>query len=200
MRLLLLAPPGAGKGTQGERLAEHFGVEHLSTGDMLRAEVTAETPLGRAVADCLTAGDLVPDDLMTDLLRDPLIAAAKGGGYILDGFPRTLSQAHQAFELARDLGITVHAVIALEAPDDVLQERLLGRASTGGRTDDTQDVINHRLDVYADQTRPLLAYYAGRGVLKRIDATPQPDEVFEAILEALSDVGDAGMPPDPDDD
>src|SRR4051812_17810203 len=198
MRLLLLAPPGAGKGTQGERLAEHFGVRHLSTGDMLRAEVAADTPLGRAVADSLAAGDLVPDDLMTDLLREPLIAAAEGGGYILDGFPRTLAQAHQAFELARDLGITVHAVIALEAPDEVLQERLLGRASTGGRSAGTPTPPNHRLDVYAEQTRPLLAYYAGRGVLKRIDATPPPDEVFEAILDALKDVGDAGMPPDPD--
>jgi adenylate kinase len=200
MRLLLLAPPGAGKGTQGERLAEHFGVQHLSTGDLLRAEVVAGSSLGRAVADSLSAGDLVPDDLMTDLLREPLITAAKGGGYILDGFPRTLSQAHQAFELARDLGITVHAVLALEAPDDVLRERLLGRASTGGRADDTEGVINHRLDVYAAQTRPLLAYYAGRGVLKRIDATPPPDEVFAAILDALEDIGDAGMPPDPDDD
>ena len=197
MRLLLLAPPGAGKGTQGERLAEHFSVAHLSTGDMLRAEVAAATPLGRAVSDALAAGDLVPDDLMTELLREPLIEAAKNGGYILDGFPRTLAQAHQAFELARDLGITVNAVIALEAPDDVLRERLLGRAAAG-RPDDTDAVIEHRLDVYAEQTRPLLAYYAGRGVLKRIDATPPPDEVFAAILDALKDVGDPGMPPDPD--
>jgi adenylate kinase len=199
MRLLLLAPPGAGKGTQGERLAEHFGVQHLSTGDMLRAEVTAQTPLGKAVADSLAAGDLVPDDLMTELLREPLVRAAEQGGYILDGFPRTLAQAHQAFELARDLGITVHAVIALEAPDEVLRERLLGRAAQSGRSDDTEDVINHRLDVYVELTRPLLAYYSGRGVLKRIDATPPPDDVFAAILDALSDVGDAGMPPDPDD-
>jgi adenylate kinase len=198
MRLLLLAPPGAGKGTQGERLAEHYGVRHLSTGDMLRSEVAAGTDLGRAVADSLAAGDLVPDDLMEEVLRGPLVEAAKEGGYILDGFPRTLAQAHQAFELARDLGITVNAVLALEAPDDVLRERLLGRAESGGRADDTEDVINHRLQVYAEQTRPLLAYYAGRGLLRRIDATPPPDEVFEAILKSLSDVGDASVPPDPD--
>jgi adenylate kinase len=197
MRLLLLAPPGAGKGTQGERLAEHYGVRHLSTGDMLRAEVAAGTELGRGVADALASGDLVPDDLMTELLRSPLVEAAQAGGYILDGFPRNLSQAHQAFELARDLGITVHAVIALEAPDDVLRERLLGRAAAG-RPDDTADVIDHRLQVYAEQTRPLLAYYAGRGVLRRVDATPPPEEVFAAILESLADVGDAGMPPDPE--
>src|SRR5436190_11925034 len=135
MRLLLLAPPGAGKGTQGERLAEHYGVRHLSTGEMLRAEVAAGTELGRAVSDHLAAGDLVPDDMMAEMLRGPLVEAAASGGYILDGFPRTLSQAHQAFELARDLGITVHAVIALEAPEDVLRERLLGRASAG-RADD----------------------------------------------------------------
>src|SRR6185437_13826481 len=101
MRLLLLAPPGAGKGTQGERLAEHFGVRHLSTGDLLRAEVAAGTELGKAVADALAAGDLVSDDLMTDVLRDSLVSAAEAGGYILDGFPRTLAQAHQAYELAR---------------------------------------------------------------------------------------------------
>lgn len=198
MRLLLLAPPGAGKGTQGERLAARFGIRHLSTGDMLRAEVAADTALGKAVADCLAAGDLVPDDLMTDLLRGPLVSAATDGGYVLDGFPRTLAQAHQAFELARDLGITVHAVLALEAPDEVLRARLLGRAAQSGRADDTDDVIDHRLEVYAAQTRPLLAYYAGRGVLKRIDATPPPDQVFAAILDALRDVGDADMPPDPD--
>jgi adenylate kinase len=199
MRLLLLAPPGAGKGTQGERLAEHYGVRHLSTGDMLRAEVAAGTDLGRAVADSLATGDLVPDDLMTELLREPLIEAAESGGYVLDGFPRNLAQAHQAFELARDLGITVHAVLALEAPDDVLRERLLGRAAAG-RPDDTGDVIDHRLQVYTQLTRPLIAYYAGRGVLRRVDATPPPDEVFEKILETLADVGDPSMPPDPDDD
>src|SRR4051812_23008261 len=198
MRLLLLAPPGAGKGTQGERLPEHFGVRHLSTGDMLRAQVAADTPLGRAVADCLAAGDLVPDDLMTEVLRDPLVSAAEDGGYILDGFPRTLAQAHQAFELARDLGITVHAVLALEAPDDVLRERLLGRGASSGRSDDTEDVINHRLEVYNAQTRPLLDYYERRGVLHRIDATPPPDEVFANILDLLSDLPEAGMPPDPD--
>src|SRR3954447_18376079 len=197
MRLLLLAPPGAGKGTQGERLAEHFGVRHLSTGDLLRAEVAAGTDLGNAVAASLAAGDLVPDDVMAEMLREPLVAAAAEGGYILDGFPRTLTQAHQAYELARDLGITVHAVIALEAPDDVLRERLMGRAAAG-RPDDTAEVINHRLEVYAEQTRPLLAYYAGRGVLRRVDATPPPDDVFAAILETLADVGDPDLPPDPD--
>jgi adenylate kinase len=196
MRLLLLAPPGAGKGTQGERLAEHFGVRHLSTGDLLRAEVAAGTELGRAVEASIAAGDLVPDDLMEEVLREPLVSAAKDGGYILDGFPRNLSQAHQAFELARDLGITVHAVIALEAPEEVLRERLHGRAAAG-RPDDTQDVINHRLEVYAEQTRPLIAYYAGRGVLRRVDATPPPDEVFAAILESVADCGDPDVPPDP---
>jgi adenylate kinase len=198
MRLLLLAPPGAGKGTQGERLAEHFGVRHLSTGDLLRAEVAAGTELGRAVEASVAAGDLVPDDLMEEVLRAPLVSAAEDGGYILDGFPRNLTQAHQAFELARDLGITVHAVIVLEAPEEVLRERLTGRAAAG-RADDTEDVINHRLEVYAEQTRPLIAYYAGRGVLRRVDATPPPDEVFAAILESVADCGDPDLLPDPHD-
>ena len=198
MRLLLLAPPGAGKGTQGERLAEHFGVEHLSTGDMLRAEVIGGTPLGKAVEGALASGDLVPDDLMIELLMEPLLKASKEGGYVLDGFPRNLHQAHRAFEMARDLGMTVHAVLAMDAPNDVLRERLLGRGASSGRADDTADVIDHRLDVYADQTRPLLSYYEGRGVLRKIDATPPPDEVFTSILEALAELPEASMPPDPD--
>src|SRR3954471_3450348 len=140
MRLLLLAPPGAGKGTQGDRLAEHFGVRHLSTGDMLRAEVAAGTPLGKDVEGALAAGDLVPDELMERLLRQPLIDAAMEGGYILDGFPRTLAQAHQAFELARDLGLNVEAVLGLEAPEDVLRDRLVGRGPASGRADDIGDV------------------------------------------------------------
>ena len=198
MRLLLLAPPGAGKGTQGERLAEHYGIRHLSTGDMLRAEVASGSELGQAVAEHLSTGDLVPDDLLEEMLRDPLVEAAKEGGYILDGFPRNLHQAHQAYELARDLGITVHAVLALEAPDDVLRERLRGRGATSGRTDDTDDVIEHRLDVYREQTQPLIDYYNGRGLLVRIDATPPPDEVFGAIIDALGDVPDPRTPPDPE--
>lgn len=196
VRLLLLAPPGAGKGTQGELLAEHFGVRHLSTGDLLRAQVASGSELGRKVADHLSRGDLVPDDLMEELLREPLIAAAADGGYILDGFPRNLSQAHQAYELARDLGITVHAVLALEAPDGVLRERLRGRGATSGRSDDTEEVIEHRIEVYKRETQPLLDYYDGRGVLKHIDATPPPDEVFAEILKSLADCGEPAAPPD----
>ena len=198
MRLLLLAPPGAGKGTQGERLAQHYGIRHLSTGDMLRAEVASDSELGQAVAEHLRTGDLVPDDMLEAMLRDPLIEAAKEGGYILDGFPRNLHQAHQAYELARDLGITVHSVLALEAPDDVLRERLRGRGATSGRSDDTDEVIEHRLDVYREQTQPLIDYYSGRGLLVRIDATPSPDEVFDAIVDALGDVADPRTPPDPE--
>jgi adenylate kinase len=196
VRLILLAPPGAGKGTQGDRLAQHFDVAHLSTGDMLRAELAAGTELGEAVKMHLAAGDLVPDDLMAELLRDPLVSAAKDGGYILDGFPRNLSQAHQAYELARDLGITVNAVLALDAPEEVLRERLLGRGATSGRSDDTDEVIEHRLEVYRKETQPLSNYYAERGVLKRIDASPPPDEVFAAILSALADCGEPAAPPD----
>jgi adenylate kinase len=198
VRLLLLAPPGAGKGTQGERLAQHYAIRHLSTGDMLRAEVASDSELGQTVAEHLRTGDLVPDDMLEAMLRDPLIEAAKEGGYILDGFPRNLHQAHQAYELARDLGITVHSVLALEAPDDVLRERLRGRGATSGRSDDTDEVIEHRLDVYREQTQPLIDYYSGRGLLVRIDATPSPDEVFDAIVDALGDVPDPCTPPDPE--
>jgi adenylate kinase len=175
-------------------------VRHLSTGDLLRAEVEAGTPLGKRVAGALASGDLVPDEDMIELLMEPLTTASKEGGYILDGFPRNLSQAHRAFEMARDLGMTVNAVLALEAPNDVLRERLLGRGASSGRADDTTDVIDHRLEVYGAETRPLLDYYAGRGVLRRIDATPDPDEVFASILEALGELPEPGAFPDPDTD
>jgi adenylate kinase len=186
VRLLLLAPPGAGKGTQGERLAQWSGARHIAAGDLLRAEARAGGPLGREIAECQARGDLVPDQVVLDVLIPVVVDAAAGGGYILDGFPRTLAQATAAAELAARLGVTLDAAVYLYAPEEVLTERLLGRASAGGRTDDKADVIRHRLQVYAETTGPLVPYYRKRGILVAVDADQPPDSVTADIMTGLS--------------
>jgi adenylate kinase len=186
VRLLLLAPPGAGKGTQGDRLADRFGVRHIVAGDLLRAEARADTPRGRQIAAVQDRGDLVPDQIVLDVLTPAVVEAAAGGGFILDGFPRTLPQATAAAELAVRLGVTLQAAVYLHAPDDVLTQRLLARAGQGGRTDDRADVIRHRLQVYAETTGPLVPYYKGRGILVTVNADQPPDSVTADILAGLS--------------
>ena len=189
MKLLLLAPPGAGKGTQGERLAAWSGVQHIAAGDLLRARASDGSPLGREIADCQARGDLVPDQVVLDVLTPVVVEAAAQGGYILDGFPRTLPQATAAAELAARLGVTLNAAIYLHAPETVLTRRLLGRASQSGRTDDNADVIRHRLRVFAETTGPLVPYYAERGILVTVDADQPPDSVTTDIKARLSLLG-----------
>ena len=186
MRLLLLAPPGAGKGTQGERLAARYSVRHIAAGDLLRAEAQAEGRLGREIAAHQARGDLVPDQVVLDVLTPVVVEAAARGGYILDGFPRTLTQATAAAELAARLGVTLQAAVYLYAPGEVLTRRLLDRASQGGRTDDRADVIRHRLDVFAATTGPLVPYYKERGILVAVDADQPPESVTADIEAALS--------------
>jgi adenylate kinase len=187
VRLLLLAPPGAGKGTQGARLADHLGVQHVPAGDLLRAQARAGTPAGREIAAHQQRGDLVPDAIVFDVLTPVVVAAGARGGYVLDGIPRTLPQATAAAELGARLGLTLHAVVHLHAPDAVLVQRLLGRAGQEGRGDDTADVIRHRLEVFTTTTRPLIAYYRDRGILLEVDADQPPEAVTTQILTRLSD-------------
>jgi len=186
VRLLLLAPPGAGKGTQGERLAAWSGAEHIAAGDLLRAEAQSGSGLAREIAGYQARGDLVPDQIVLGVLTPAIIAAAARGGFILDGFPRNLAQAISAHELAARLGITLHAAIYLDAPEAVLTERLLGRASKDGRTEDTVDVIRHRLQVYAETTGALVPYYTERGILLTVNADQPPDAVTADIQARLS--------------
>jgi adenylate kinase len=186
VRLLLLAPPGAGKGTQGERLAAWSGARHIAAGDLLRAEAEAEGPLGREIAACQARGDLVPDQIVLDVLTPVVVEAAARGGYILDGFPRTLPQATAAADLAAGLGVTLDAAIYLHAPDAVLTRRLLDRASHSGRSDDTASVIRHRLKVFAATTGLLVPYYTERDILIAVDADQPPDSVTADIQARLS--------------
>jgi adenylate kinase len=192
VRLLLLAPPGAGKGTQGERLAAWSGAEHIAAGDLLRAEAQSGSGLARQIAGYQARGDLVPDQIVLGVLTPAIIAAADRGGFILDGFPRNLAQAVAAHELATRIGITLHAAIYLDAPEAVLTRRLLGRASLDGRTDDTADVIRHRLQVYAETTGALVPYYADRGILLTVNADQPPDAVTADIQAGLAGLGVPG--------
>lgn len=185
MNVLLVGPPGSGKGTQGERLAKRLGLEHIAAGDLLRAEVDARTPLGVKARAFMDRGELVPDDLIIELLMPRVLAAARNGGYLLDGFPRSVGQAREARRLAEQDGSAADAVIYLDAPRDELVQRILARAKIEGRSDDTPEVIRNRLAVFDEATAPLCDYYRGRGLLRVVDASRSADEVTAEILAAL---------------
>jgi adenylate kinase len=186
MNVLLIGPPGSGKGTQGERLSERLGLEHIAAGDLLRAEVEQETPLGRHVAEFMQRGDLVPDVVILSLLMPKVLAAAEGSGYLLDGFPRSVEQAIEARSLAERAGASPDAVIYLDAPREELVRRILSRAAIEGRADDNPDTVHNRLQVFEDATRPLIEYYRDRGLLHVVDANRGEDEVTDEILGVLS--------------
>lgn len=185
MKLLLLGPPGAGKGTQGKRLAEKLGLRHISAGDLLRAKASGDSAESREIAAYLRRGDLVPDQVILDVMTPVLLAATEHGGYLLDGFPRTVQQAGAAADRARRLGLAPDAVVFLHAPNDVLEQRMLNR---GGREDDTIEVIRHRLGVFDRLTRPLLDRYRDRGILVSVDADQPADVVTDEILRRLREI------------
>lgn len=185
----MLAPPGAGKGTQAERLAVRYGVEHLASGELLRAEVTAGTEIGRRAEAAIDAGDLVPDEVILEMIGKRLITAAEKGGYVLDGFPRNLGQAKRAYEMARQAdGVELQAVVHLTVRREELRRRMLERAEAEGRADDTRGVIEHRLAVYDSQTAPLRGYYGDRGLVHDVDGEGDVDEVTAKIEDALADL------------
>jgi adenylate kinase len=185
VRLLLIGAPGSGKGTQATRLAEHFGLTHISSGDLLRQHVTEGTPLGKEVQQYVAFGDLVPDTLLMDVLRKPVVAASNSGGYILDGFPRTVEQAEIAYAVAKDLGVEAQVAVHLDVPRNELVRRLLAR---GRGSDDTEEVIEHRLEVYMEHTVPMLDYYESREELLRVDGGRTQDEVSWALVSQLEQI------------
>jgi adenylate kinase len=186
MRLLLVAYPGAGKGTQAAKLAAHYGIEHLSSGALLRTEVTHGTKIGQIAVDYLQRGDLVPDELVFEMLSTRVLEAARNGGYVLDGFPRTLRQAEKAYSFAQQVeGVALQAVVYLQVSSEELHNRLLDRAGREGRSDDTEMGITHRFEVFEAETRPLLDFYAGRGLLIGINGEQPVQEVFTDIVEAI---------------
>jgi adenylate kinase len=172
---LLLAPPGAGKGTQGERLAVTYGVPHLATG----------TPLGLQAAAFMDRGELVPDDLVVALVAQRIAGPEPLHGFVLDGFPRTLGQAEAAYQWGQQNKRTFDAVISLDVPAPELVRRLLERGRVSGRSDDNKDTIRHRLDVYAESAKPLLDFYRSRRILLEVDGTGSVDEVETRIRKAI---------------
>jgi adenylate kinase len=185
MRLLLIGAPGAGKGTQAVRLAEHFGITHISSGDLLRKHVDEDSAFGQQVKQFVSRGDLVPDQMVLDMLRKPIVEASAKGGYVLDGFPRTVEQAEIAYETAKELGVQVQVAAYLEVGRDELVRRLLAR---GRGSDDTQDVIEHRLEVYDEKTRPMIEYYATRERLVTVNGARPADEVSWSLVVQLQKV------------
>ncbi|HEY0214951.1 MAG TPA: adenylate kinase [Cellulomonas sp.] len=185
-RLVLLGPPGAGKGTQAVRLAEKLGVPAISTGDIFRANITGGTELGRTVQEYTSRGALVPDEVTNAMVRDRLSQADAAEGFLLDGYPRNVAQVSELDTILADAGRTLHAAAEITADADVVVARLLNRAQIEGREDDTEPVIRHRLDVYAEQTAPVSGVYAARGLLVQVDGIGEVDAVTERLLAALA--------------
>jgi adenylate kinase len=188
VRLLLIGPPGSGKGTQATRIGNHYGIAHISSGELLRRQVEMDTAIGRAVQSQLARGDLVSDGIVMDLLRRPVETASRQGGYVLDGFPRTVAQAEAAYLIARELGAGVQVALYLNVPRDQVVERMVSRGRAAGRMDDNLEVINHRLEVFDEQTAPLLDYYANREVLVTVDGSKPPDDVTATAIDELDRV------------
>ena len=188
LNVLLLGPQGAGKGTQAKRIAVEYGIPHIASGEILRAEMTAGTDLGLRVKGIYDRGDLVSDDLMIELIRSRLAQADTENGFILDGFPRTTVQAEALDEMFGEIGRSFNVVFALQIPDEVAFERLRRRAEIEGRPDDTDDAIRRRLENYHRETAPLIEYYRARGNLVPIHGERTENEVFAEIQAALEQV------------
>ncbi|MDZ4045832.1 MAG: adenylate kinase [Rhodoglobus sp.] len=188
-RLLLIGPPGAGKGTQAVRLAEAYGVPAISTGDIFRSNVKNETELGKQAKAYMDAGDNVPDSLTNALIRDRLAESDAEHGFLLDGYPRTEDQVRELDAFLLGHGQALDVVVELVADPDIVVERLRKRAVEQGRSDDDEAVVRHRLEVYREQTEPLIDLYENRGVLVKIDAIGSVDEVTERITAALAERG-----------
>jgi adenylate kinase len=188
MRLILMGPPGAGKGTQASVISERLGVPAVSTGDIFRANVSEGTPLGLEAKRYMDAGDYVPDAVTNGMVRDRLAQADASSGFLLDGYPRTVAQVEELDRMLAESDTSLEAVVVLTVDDEELVQRLLHRARTEGRTDDTEEVIRHRQEVYNEQTAPLIAVYGKRGILVEVDGMGSVDDVSGRILDALGKV------------
>ena len=192
MRLVVLGPPGAGKGTQAVRIAEQFSCADVATGDIFRANVAEGTELGRIAQEYLDSGDLVPDEVVIAMVMERLVEPDCEGGFVLDGFPRTVAQAEALDHRLAELRTPLHAALNFEVTEEELFRRLAGRASTLHRSDDSEQTIRHRLEVFAIKTRPLIDYYAHRGLLVNVDAIGPIEVVTKRILDDLTDPNRSG--------
>jgi adenylate kinase len=189
VRILLLGPQGSGKGTQAQRISSTYGVPHIATGDMLRAAIAAGTELGRRIKPIYDAGDLVPDDLMIELIRERLSQPEAERGFVLDGFPRTLEQADALDDMLLEIGSPLDVVFDLQIDEPTTVQRLLGRAHEEGRSDDTPEAIAKRLELFRDSTMPVIEHYRAQGKVVGVHAAGTVNEVFNEIQETLEQVG-----------
>lgn len=186
MRLVLLGAPGSGKGTQAARLKEHLQVPHISTGDLLRAEVAAGTPLGTEAREVMARGELVSDEILLGMLEDRFSRPDTRAGFILDGYPRNLAQADALGQLLQRIGQPMDHAVFLEVPTELLVERIAGRAAAEGRADDTPESVRTRLRIYDERTAPVVDYYRQHDQLAVVDGVGTQDEVFTRIVEAIA--------------
>jgi adenylate kinase len=191
MRLILMGPPGAGKGTQAKVVAERFGVPAISTGDIFRTNVSEGTELGLKAKEYMDAGEYVPDEVTNLMVRNRIDEPDAEPGFLLDGYPRTLAQVEELDGMVKHTGHSLDAVVVLTVDREELVQRLLLRAATDGRSDDTEDVIRRRQEVYAEQTEPLIGVYRERGLLVEVDGMGEVDEVSERIFAALEGVDES---------
>ena len=185
MRLILMGPPGAGKGTQAKVVAEHFGIPAISTGDIFRTNVSNGTPLGTKAQEYMDQGEYVPDEITNLMVRNRIDEPDAEPGFLLDGYPRTLSQVEELDGMIKFTGHELDAVVVLTVDSEELVQRLLARAETDGRSDDTEDVIRRRQEVYAEQTAPLIEVYRDRDLLVEVDGLGEVDDVTQRIFAAL---------------
>lgn len=185
MRLIIMGPPGAGKGTQAKYIAEHFGIPAISTGDIFRANVSQGTPLGVEAKRFMDAGEYVPDEVTNLMVRNRIDEDDAKPGFLLDGYPRTLAQVEELDGMIEFTGHRLDAVVVLTVDQDEIVSRLLERAQKEGRADDTEDVIRRRQELYVEQTEPLIEVYRERGLLQEIDGMGEVDEVTKRIFAAL---------------
>ncbi|MGM9471510.1 adenylate kinase [Pseudarthrobacter sp. YS3] len=194
-RLLIIGPPGSGKGTQAVHIARHFSIPAVSTGDIFRTNVSNETPLGVEAARYLDDGALVPDDLTNALVKDRLLEADLQPGFLLDGYPRTATQVTELDNMLASQSKRLDAVVELRAPDSELEQRMLQRAKEQGRKDDTIEVFRRRLDLYHNETHEVVAVYAGRGMLVSIDGSGDPGDITERAIAAVEKFLAGGVKP-----
>jgi adenylate kinase len=192
MRLVLMGPPGAGKGTQATFIAEHFGIPAISTGDLFRANLSLGTPLGLEAKKYMNAGEYVPDEITNGMVRARIAEADASRGFLLDGYPRTVAQVDQLDAMLDESGHKLDCVVVLTVDPEELIQRLLLRAKTEGRVDDTEDVVRRRQEVFAEETAPLVAVYEQHGLLLRVDGMGSVDEVSARIFDALDRAGHRG--------
>lgn len=192
MRLVLLGAPGSGKGTQATRLREHLQVPHISTGELLRAAVAAGTPLGLQAKAVMAAGNLVSDAIVLGMLEDRFTQPDTRNGFILDGYPRNLAQANALDALLTKIDQPMDIAVQLDVDQDLLVDRLAGRAKAEGRADDSPEAVRNRLKVYEEQTAPVVDFYRNQGKLAHLDGVGSLDEVFNRIIEAISPHADVG--------